>query len=199
MRGAKHACAVVCAAGRYSAQTSTIMKLIDLRLGEPSSTHSWMPRLCGHHERSLRRGHLNDARLFGGCDADVTAERRSRRDHLRRMCIPAPRSFTSGGKRLWPEGARAHRPRAHHPAHAYLDAQAIRRTAPDHLSEVFETVDLLLSPVTPEPAPPRETTGDQHRGRLSVTAPNSPQEAPGDRWRRAAADRRGHWRLRGRK
>jgi Asp-tRNA(Asn)/Glu-tRNA(Gln) amidotransferase A subunit family amidase len=45
-------------------------------------------------------------------------------------------------------------------ATAYLDAQRVRRDATDRLAAFLDEVDLILMPVTPGPAPLRDTTGD---------------------------------------
>jgi Asp-tRNA(Asn)/Glu-tRNA(Gln) amidotransferase A subunit family amidase len=46
------------------------------------------------------------------------------------------------------------------PAWSYLAAQGVRRRLARHLERVFEHLDVLVVPVTPEPAPTGETTGD---------------------------------------
>ncbi|MBO2450263.1 amidase [Actinomadura barringtoniae] len=43
---------------------------------------------------------------------------------------------------------------------AYLDADRVRRDAAASLAALLDGVDVLLVPATPEPAPPRATTGD---------------------------------------
>jgi Asp-tRNA(Asn)/Glu-tRNA(Gln) amidotransferase A subunit family amidase len=45
-------------------------------------------------------------------------------------------------------------------AHAYLDAQRVRRHAAGQLARLFDHADILAMPVTPEPAPARTATGD---------------------------------------
>jgi aspartyl-tRNA(Asn)/glutamyl-tRNA(Gln) amidotransferase subunit A len=139
-------------------------------------------------EPTLPRVGLLDDGLFARADAsvrnnvvDVAEQLASRGAPLARLPSPVELRTVHAAHRVitFAECAAQHRarlsgsasgfgPRARElielglvtPAYAYVEADRVRREVTKQLSRLFESVDVLVMPVTPAPAPARETTGD---------------------------------------